>query len=90
MGRTGGRRGGREDLRWCGEQLVWERKTYFNRILRRKAKLQPIRFALVQRIRVHNLNVHEPGLEVVGFDERDAWWEFLVHLYGIPLATLFL
>jgi hypothetical protein len=26
------------------------------------------------------LDVHKPGLEVVGLDERYAWWEFLVHL----------
>ena len=43
---------------------------------------------MVQRIRVHNLNVHEPGLEVVSLNESYAWREFFVHLYAAVLAAL--
>jgi hypothetical protein len=56
------------------------RSIYLDRILRREAEFQPIRFSLIERVRVYDLDVHKPGLEVVGLDERYAWWEFLVHL----------
>ena len=54
--------------------------TYFNGILRAETELQAVGFALVDGVGVHDLDVHEPGLEVVGLDERYAWREFLVHL----------
>jgi hypothetical protein len=53
---------------------------YLNRILWTESKLQPIRLALVQWIRVDNLDVHEPSLKVVGLDKCYAGREFIVHL----------
>ena len=67
-----------------GRQVVWEGKiSYLNRILRCETKLQPIRLSMIKRVIIHDLDVHEPGLEVICLDERYAWWEFLVHLWGL-------
>jgi hypothetical protein len=53
---------------------------YFNWILWTESELQPIRLALVQWIRVDNLDVHEPCLKVVGLDKCYAGRELIVHL----------
>lgn len=54
---------------------------YFNGILRAEAEFQPVGFALVDGVGIHDLDVHEPGLEVVCLDERYAWRKLLVHLF---------
>lgn len=51
-------------------------------IFRAKGELQTIRLVLVQRIRVQNLDVHLPLLEIVRLDDRDSGRQVALHLYS--------
>jgi hypothetical protein len=39
--------------------------TYLDWVLRTEVELQPVRFTLVYRVRVHDFNVYQPSLEVL-------------------------
>jgi len=44
----------------------------FDGILGTETELQSVRLALVDGVGVDDLNVHEPGLEVIGLNKRNA------------------
>lgn len=58
-------RGGEERTDW----VVWG-----------KVELEAVDLVHVDWIRVHDLDVHEPDLEIVCRDERDAWGEGALEL----------
>ena len=50
------------------------RHAYFDGILGTETELQSVGLALVDGVGVDDLDVHEPGLEVISLNKRNAWW----------------
>jgi len=46
----------------------------FDGILGTETELQSVGLALVDGVGVDDLDVHEPGLEVISLNKRNAWW----------------
>jgi hypothetical protein len=57
------------------------RRAYLDRIAWTEHEFQPVYLAGVQWVVVHDLDVHDPFFQVVGFDERYAGRELVVELY---------
>jgi hypothetical protein len=58
-----------------------------NRIGRAKAEAQPEYLVEIERVCVHNANVHLPFLKVVRFRNFDAWRELLFCLQFVRIGT---
>lgn len=57
-----------------------EYMSYLDGVLSTEHKLQPVRLALVYRVRVDNLKIHKPSLEVVGVNECNSIRQLALHL----------
>lgn len=55
--------------------MVRDKVTHLNRVVIRKHELETIHLILVDGVVVNDAQVHEPFLEVVGLDERQAGGE---------------
>lgn len=52
-----------------GRRRLW---IYLYRIVLAEHEFEAIHFAVVYWVGVHDADIHEPGFEIIGFDEGDA------------------
>jgi hypothetical protein len=58
------------------------RGRYLDGIILAEHELQSVHLALVQRVLIHDPDVHEPFLEIVCFDEVDTRWKIGAQLWS--------
>ena len=62
-------------------------KEYTNRVSRAKAEAQSEYLIEIERVCVHDSNVHVPFLKVVRFHNFNAWGELLLCLQFVRIGT---
>lgn len=55
-------------------KLCWGALRHTDRVVVGELELQAIGLVAVERIIIHYLDVHKPGIEVLSLDKCDAWW----------------